>query len=284
MWLYHWRSHNSHWFTEREIKLRSACLICCCQGSMSFRLGSCSPSQELLNARGVSMLPLLRSRFSRVRLCNRIDGSPPGSPSLGFSRQEHWSGLPFPSPMRESEKGKWSRSVVSDSSRPHGPQPTRLLRPRDSPGKRTGVGSHGLLEGISTDRVYCRKSHTHWYLTLQQKSLSWTSIQMTLLKQDVKLTGSEEDPAFSSVFLSERVLHIKPSYHYCAFSTKSFRLACAAACRFYPNCVRCWLRSRGHWTNTRPAVELISPSVRLSPWGLWDCLLWSILAQCHLRQ
>ena len=26
------------------------------------------------------------------------------SPSLGFSRQEHWSGLPFPSPMHESEK------------------------------------------------------------------------------------------------------------------------------------------------------------------------------------
>ena len=26
------------------------------------------------------------------------------APSLGFSRQEHWSGLPFPSPMHESEK------------------------------------------------------------------------------------------------------------------------------------------------------------------------------------
>ena len=26
------------------------------------------------------------------------------SPSLGFSRQEHWSGFPFPSPMQESEK------------------------------------------------------------------------------------------------------------------------------------------------------------------------------------
>jgi len=37
-------------------------------------------------------------------LCDPIDGSPPGSPSLGFSRQEHWSGLPFPSPMHESEK------------------------------------------------------------------------------------------------------------------------------------------------------------------------------------
>ena len=48
-------------------------------------------------------------------------------PSLGFSRQEHWSGLPFPPPMHESEK--WSRSVVSDSLRPHGLQPTRLLRP-----------------------------------------------------------------------------------------------------------------------------------------------------------
>ena len=33
-------------------------------------------------------------------------------PSLGFFRQEHCSGLPLPSPMHESEKWKWSRSVV----------------------------------------------------------------------------------------------------------------------------------------------------------------------------
>ena len=66
-------------------------------------------------------------------------------PSLGFSRQEHWSGLPFPSPMHESEKWKWSRSVVSNSSRPHGLQPTRLLSPWDFPGKSTGVGCHCLL-------------------------------------------------------------------------------------------------------------------------------------------
>ena len=41
-------------------------------------------------------------------------------PSLGFSRQEYWSGLPFPSPMHESEKWKWSRSersIVTPQSR-----------------------------------------------------------------------------------------------------------------------------------------------------------------------
>ena len=37
-------------------------------------------------------------------LCDPIDGSYQAPPSLGFSRQEHWSGLPFPSPMHESEK------------------------------------------------------------------------------------------------------------------------------------------------------------------------------------
>ena len=51
------------------------------------------------------MLLLLLSRFSRVRLCATpwtADHQAP--PSLGFSRQEHWSGLPFPSPMHESQK------------------------------------------------------------------------------------------------------------------------------------------------------------------------------------
>ena len=89
-----------------------------------------------------------KSLQSCPTLCNPIDGSPPPGSCLGFSRQEHWSGLPFPSPMHESEKWKWSRSVVSDSSRPHGLQPTRLLHPWNFPGKSTGVGCHCLLWGI----------------------------------------------------------------------------------------------------------------------------------------
>ena len=44
---------------------------------------------------------LLLSHFSRVRLyATPWTGAHQAPPSLGFSRQEHWSGLPFPSPNR----------------------------------------------------------------------------------------------------------------------------------------------------------------------------------------
>ena len=68
-----------------------------------------------------------KSLQSCPTLGDPTDSSPPGSPSLGLSRQEHWSGLPFPSPMHESGKWKWSRSVLSDSLRPCG-----LSLPRSS--------------------------------------------------------------------------------------------------------------------------------------------------------
>ena len=51
------------------------------------------------------LLLLLLSCFSHVRLCVTSQMAAHQAPlSLGFSRQEHWSGLPFPSPMHESEK------------------------------------------------------------------------------------------------------------------------------------------------------------------------------------
>ena len=104
---------------------------------------------------------LLLSHFSRVRLCNPINGSSPASPvsgilqartlewvaisfsnawkwkvkvkslshvrlfatpwtaahqaplSMGFSRQEYWSGLPLPSPPIMSIKLKWTSHIVS---------------------------------------------------------------------------------------------------------------------------------------------------------------------------
>ena len=136
--------------------------------------------------------------------------------SLGFSRQEHWSGLPFSSPMNESEKWKWIRSVVSDPRRPHGLQPSRLLLrgnyasvyacipvqsrltlcdparlfcPWDSPGKNTRVGYHFLLQGSSQPRdqtrVFCIGRWVlyqliHWgspqYASNESKLKSWWSI------------------------------------------------------------------------------------------------------------
>ena len=48
-----------------------------------------------------------KSLQSCPTLCDPIDGSPPGSPVPGILQAEHWSGLPFPSPMHEREKWNW---------------------------------------------------------------------------------------------------------------------------------------------------------------------------------
>ena len=109
---------------------------------------------------------------------NPIYYSPPGPLSMGFSRQGYWNVLPFPSPEDLPNPGikpaspafaggffiteppgkpkssmllLLSHSVVSDSSRLHGLQLTRLLHPWDFPGKSTGVGCHCLLHKSSTE-------------------------------------------------------------------------------------------------------------------------------------
>ena len=96
-------------------------------------------------------------------------------PSLGFSRQEHWSGLPFPSPKHESEKWKGSRSVVSNSQRTHGLQPTRLLRPGDFPGRSTGVGCHCLLQ-VKLSTAYI-KAHYKWMSKIEVSAVRWNVYQ-----------------------------------------------------------------------------------------------------------
>ena len=70
-------------------------------------------------------------------------------PSLGFPRQEHWSGLPFPSPMHE--KWKWSCSVVCDSSWPHG---------------LPGSSVHGIFQARVLEWVAIFKKYTSPLLTL----------------------------------------------------------------------------------------------------------------------
>ena len=48
-------------------------------------------------------LYVMLSRFSRVRLCNPVDGSPSGSAIPGILQARILVGLPFPFPMHESE-------------------------------------------------------------------------------------------------------------------------------------------------------------------------------------
>ena len=104
---------------------------------------------------------------------------PPPWDSLGKN-----TGVPFPSPVYESEKWKWSRSVMSDSLQSHGLQPTRLLCPWDSPGKSTGMGVP-LPSPWESARGLKRLKH-RW--------LSWShpvSINGWMDKQNVVHTYSE---------------------------------------------------------------------------------------------
>ena len=70
------------------------------------------PNHHCCQGEQVWLLLLLLSCFSHVQLCATPQTAAHQAPlSLGFSRQEPWSGLPFPSPMHES--GKWKLKVKS---------------------------------------------------------------------------------------------------------------------------------------------------------------------------
>ena len=62
-----------------------------------------SPGQRSLMS-SAAAAAAAKSLQSCLTLCDPTDGSHQAPPSLGFSRQEYWSGLPFPSPMHGSEK------------------------------------------------------------------------------------------------------------------------------------------------------------------------------------
>ena len=102
-------------------------------------------------------------------------------PSLGFSRQEHWSGLPFPSPPNSCVEAKISKVLCLEKGlyedcvqatlqlytaicNPVDYSPPGSSVHGDSPGKNTGVGCHALLQGIfltqgSNPRLLCL---LHW--------------------------------------------------------------------------------------------------------------------------
>ena len=79
---------------------------------------------------------------------------------------------------------------MSNSSRSHGPQPTRLPHPWDSPGKNTGVGCHYLLQCMKVksenevaqscptlrDPMDCSPPGSSTHGILQARVLEWSAI------------------------------------------------------------------------------------------------------------
>ena len=85
-WTWVWVNSGSWWWTGRPDILQS-------MGSQ--RVGH----TERLNWTELNAAAAVLSCFSHVRPCVTTEtAAHQAPPSLGFSRQEHWSGLPFPSP------------------------------------------------------------------------------------------------------------------------------------------------------------------------------------------
>ena len=90
-------------------------------------------------------------------LCDPIDGSPPDSsiPGILQARTLVWVAISFFDACMCAVT-----SVVSDSVKPYGQQPSRFLCPWDSLGKNTGVGCHFLSDGIPVELFQILKDDT----------------------------------------------------------------------------------------------------------------------------
>ena len=79
-----------------------------------------------------------------------------------------WKDIETTTKNKDSEV-KWSRSVVSNSLRPHELYPIRLCHPWDFPGKSAGVDCHFLLQGIFPTQE-SNPGLPHWRQTLYRLS------------------------------------------------------------------------------------------------------------------
>ena len=94
---------------------------------------------------------------------------------------------------------------MSNSVRPHGLQPTRLLRPWDSPGKNTEVGCHFLLQCMKveseskvaesyptlSDPMDCSLPGSSIYGIFQTRVLEWGAIALSHLTCYLILNGTQ---------------------------------------------------------------------------------------------
>ena len=124
-------------------------------------------------------------------LCDPIDGSPPGSPIPGILQPRTLGGLPFPSPMHESEKWKWvAQSCLT------------LSDPMDC--SLPGSSVHGIFQArvlewsaiaFSDVPIYFMLLHTFYLYLLKRKNyghcfqsvLIWGLAEDSLLNRNVSV-------------------------------------------------------------------------------------------------
>ena len=133
---------------------------------------------------------LLLSHFSRVWLCATPEMTAhQAPPSLGFSRQEHWSGLPFPSPMHESEKWKWSCSVAQSC--------LTLSDPMDC--GPPGSSVHGIFQARVLEWGAIAFSNVCTYIHIFPNSFFWDGLEAVELQQQW-MHAEYSDPGLEVLF------------------------------------------------------------------------------------
>ena len=130
---------------------------------------------------------------------------------------------------------------MSDSVRPHGPQPTRLPHPWDSPGKNTGVGCHFLLQCMKvksesevaqscltlSDPMDCSLPGSSVHGIFQAKVLEWGAIAFSTSSVHYTLNSSwcltsDKMNFFYNSFLRITILLLKHQlYIYCCLLSRS---------------------------------------------------------------
>ena len=124
---------------------------------------------------------------------------------------------------------------MSDSVRPHGEQPTRLLCPRDSPGKNTRVGCHFLLHGgkagiiqVATDQGQ-RHQYEHtflsiYYIYLHKSESEVTQLHLTLCDpMDCSLPGSTVHGIFQARVLEWVAIFFSRDTYICIHKYNAIR-------------------------------------------------------------
>ena len=112
---------------------------------------------------------------------------------------------------------------MSDSLRPHGLQPTRLLHPWDFPGKSTGVGRHRLLQSHSVTLFLLPLSGSFCLLSAAAKSLQSC---LTLCNP---IDGSPPGSSVSGILQARTLEWVAISFSSACMHAKSLQ-SCLALC------------------------------------------------------